>query len=203
MIIYRRYSESSSDWFVNLDDSALPELGYDRNYLRLNTDGAVEGANGNISPSVAPDNSAAITDTIYSIGGDLNESGKSYINYLWTSIPGYSKIGSYVGDGRSDRFATFIYTGFRPAFVLLKRASSAASWVVHDNKRAGYNGDNDYLHPDLSQAESDGSSGTLDLVSNGFNMRISAGTHNDGTFLYMAIAEQPNGTIFGIDSDAR
>ena len=75
--------------------------------------------------------------------------------------------------------------------------------MLHDYKRAGYNGDNDYLHPDNTQSQSDGSSGTIDFLANGFKLRITAGTHNDGTFIYMAFAERPSNTIFGLDANAR
>ena len=121
--------------------------------------------------------------------------------YVWAEIPGYSKMGSYTGNASTD--GTYVHLGFRPAFVLLKRTSAAASWVLHDYKRSGHNGDNDYLHPDNTQSQSDGSSGTIDFLSNGFKLRMTAGTHNDGTFIYMAFAERPSNTIFGLDANAR
>ena len=200
-IIYRRYSEGSSDWFINLDDSALPELGYDRNYLRLNTNGAVEGANGNIAPSVAPDNSAAITDTIYSIGGDLNESGKSYINYLWTSIPGYSKIGSYTGTGSAD--GPFVHLGFRPAWIIYKAANDGQHWQVHDSKRLGYNQRNDSLEP--SDTSTEQTNRNIDILANGFKLRNGLSQSNGGgiNYLYMAFAEQSGPTPFDTFANSR
>ena len=139
---------------------------------------------------VAAWNDTEPNQSVFTTHADQQNNGAApddLIAYLWTSVPGYSKIGTYIGNGNAE--GKFVYTGFKPAFILLKRTSADASWVVHDNKRAGYNGDNDYLHTDLSQAESDGSSGTLDLLANGFKLRMSAGTHNDGTFIYMAFAE--------------
>ena len=143
------------------------------------------------------------TSSVFTVREDTatNASGVTYVAYCWRSIPGYSKIGKYTGNGSTD--GRFVYIGFRPAFVLLKRTSASAAWVVHDNKRAGYNGDNDYLHPDQNLAESDGSTGTIDFLSNGFKLRMTAGTHNDGTYVYMAFAEQPTETPFNTFPNAR
>ena len=143
------------------------------------------------------------TSSVFTVREDTstNASGVTYVAYCWRSIPGYSKIGKYTGNGSTD--GSHVYLGFRPAFVLLKRTSASASWVLHDNKRSGYNGDNDYFHPDNTQAESDGSTGTIDFLSNGFKLRMTAGTHNDGTFFYMAFAEQPGTTPFDTFPNAR
>ena len=143
------------------------------------------------------------TSSVFTVNSNAatNASGVTYIAYCWRSIPGYSKIGKYTGNASTD--GTYVHLGFRPAFVLLKRTSASASWVLHDNKRSGHNGDNDYLHPDNTQSQSDGSSGTIDFLANGFKLRMTAGTHNDGTFIYMAFAERPSGTMFGLDANAR
>ena len=141
-------------------------------------------------------------------GGAANlTSSGTYVMYSWAEIPGFSKFGSYVGDGRNDRFSTFIYTGFRPNWVLVKGNSFAGNWNLFDTRRPGYNVTNDRLFPNLSDAETDGSDANnqIDILSNGFKMRGSnVDTNSSGsTYIYMAFAEQPNGTIFGIDSDAR
>ena len=143
------------------------------------------------------------TSSVFTVNSNAatNASGVTYIAYCWRSIPGYSKIGKYTGNASTD--GTYVHLGFRPAFVLLKRTSASASWVLHDYKRSGSNPDNDYLHPDNTQSQSDGSSGTIDFLSNGFKLRMTAGTHNDGTFIYMAFAERPSNTIFGLDANAR
>ena len=124
-------------------------------------------------------------------GTHTNGNNNSIVSYCFSEVAGYSKFGSYTGNGDSD--GTFVFTNFRPAVIILKRTNASASWVIHDDKRAGYNGDNDYLHPDLNQAESDGSTGTLDILSNGFKLRMTAGTHNGSgdTFIYLAFAESP------------
>ena len=141
-------------------------------------------------------------------GGAANlTSSGTYVMYSWAEIPGFSKFGSYVGDGRNDRFSTFIYTGFRPNWVLVKGNSFAGNWNLFDTRRPGYNVTNDRLFPNLGDAETDGSDANnqIDILSNGFKMRGSnVDTNSSGsTYIYMAFAEQPNGTIFGIDSDAR
>ena len=138
-------------------------------------------------------NDTAPTSTSFTLGThtSTNNNGHTYVAYCFSEVAGYSKFGSYTGNGSTN--GTFVFTGFRPAVIILKRTNTAASWVIHDDKRAGYNGDNDYLHPDLVQAESDGSTGTLDILSNGFKLRMTAGTHNGSgdTFIYLAFAESP------------
>jgi len=126
-----------------------------------------------------------------SSNGKVNANNNKYIAYVFSEVAGYSKFGKYTGNGSSN--GTFVFTGFKPAFILLKRTNSSASWVLHDNKRSGSNPDNDYLHPDNSQSDSDGSSGTLDILSNGFKLRMTAGTHNGSgdSYIYFAFAESP------------
>jgi len=117
-----------------------------------------------------------------------NSSG-NFVFYVFSEVLGFSNFGSYKGNGDSN--GTCVNTGFRPALIILKRTNSAASWVIHDDKRSGFNGDNDYLHPDNAQSESDGSSGTLDILSNGFKLRMTAGTHNGNgdNYIYFAFAQ--------------
>ena len=102
---------------------------------------------------------------------------------------GFSKFGKYTGNGSTN--GTFIYTGFRPAFIIMKRTDTAANWIMVDNKRIGYNVNNYDLSPDQQIAEEDND--RLDIVSNGFKFRSAYGTGNasGGTYIYMAFAEQP------------
>ena len=141
--------------------------------------------------------SGCSTATTFQIGGDIaGASGYDgtwdiYL-YLFSGVEGYSKFGSYTGNGNSGDAAPFIYTGFRPAFVLWKRATgSSNSWNIMDNKREGYNPQNDLLFPDSSTNESNVTD--QDLLSNGFKLRTSgAGRNaNDETFIYAAWAEVP------------
>ena len=112
--------------------------------------------------------------------------------YTWAEIAGYSKFGSYTGNGSAD--GPFVYTGFRPAFVLFKNASAVYSWMIKDNKRANpYNVTDGNLYPDLNAAEDTGSTAYIDLLSNGFKMRGTSALSNGSgnTIIYAAFAENP------------
>jgi hypothetical protein len=143
---------------------------------------------------------------LWSSGGDNNTSGRNYIMYAFAEKKGYSKIGSYTGNGYAD--GTFVYTGFKPALVICKRSDGGTqNWCIMDNKR-GYNPDVQQLHPNANNAESLGSGDTLDLLSNGFKMRVNDGDKNGSgeTFIYLAFAEEPlvaNVGTNGIPATAR
>jgi hypothetical protein len=112
------------------------------------------------------------------------------IAYCFHSVEGFSKFGSYTGNGSTD--GPFVYTGFRPAFVVTKRTdASGNSWRLWDNER-GFNGNIGYLYPNLSNAEATGE-GLLDILSNGFKVRTTSTDQNasGGTYIYMAFAENP------------
>jgi len=124
--------------------------------------------------------------------GAVNESGKDYIMYAWHSVPGYSKIGSYAGNGSPD--GTFVYTGFKPAFILYKSTTTEQYWHIHDTKRDPYNPVTHDLYPNLSNKETDYTTDVvMDILSNGFKFRSSNGAWNadDVKFIYMAFAEKP------------
>jgi len=119
-----------------------------------------------------------------------NVSSATYVNYLFTSIEGYSKIGTYTGNNSTN--GPFVYTGFRPAFVMIKASSTTGNWTIIDNEREGYNIDNPFLYPNLTNAES--TSGiTSDILSNGFKLRYNSADTNASnvTYIYLAFAEQP------------
>ena len=112
--------------------------------------------------------------------------------YCFHSVEGFSKIGSYTGNGSAD--GPFIYTGFRPAFVMFKRTDSAVNWVMYDTSRDTYNYVDNTLYPDEYWDENPAGSALLDIVSNGFKLRSAGGTAlntSSGTYLYMAFAEMP------------
>ena len=132
------------------------------------------------------------TSSVISIGTDGAVNGTSMVAYCFADVKGFSKFGSYVGNGSSD--GTFVYTGFKPAFVLMKNTvDSGASWQMFDNKRDVDNVANHRLFPNASSAESTDADNNIDIISNGFNMRTSNGdTNSNGvTFIYMAFAENP------------
>ena len=200
LIIMKKTGETGH-WFINLDDSVIPEAGYDRNYVRLNTTGGVEGPNGNIAPSTAPDGSAPATDTIYSLGGDMNESGKPYVNYLWTSIPGYSKVGAFRGNGAAPN-GSYVHTGFKVGWLLLRKVSGTADGYVLDQKRSPINEVLISVKPNSDAAETTDSN-FVDFLSNGFKMKTTGGAVNSGTIIYLAIADTSGNTPFDTETNAR
>ena len=110
--------------------------------------------------------------------------------YLWSEIEGFSKFGSYVGNGNAD--GPMIVTGFKPAFVMIKRTDGGAEgWFIFDNARKSYNdGDQRALIANVSNAE--GTDWPIDLVSNGFKNRYTGSTNTSGaTYIFAAFAESP------------
>tara|TARA_Y100000310_G_scaffold110026_1_gene108497 strand:- start:31 stop:1068 length:1038 start_codon:yes stop_codon:yes gene_type:complete len=130
--------------------------------------------------------------------------GNTRVFYAFRSIQGYSKIGTYIGNGNTD--GTFVYLGFKPAFLLLKKASAVADWQIRDNKRDSYNEDSDeILFADLADATATSTNNIADFLSNGFKLRGTGVDHNGSgaTFIYMAFAESPFVTSTGIPATAR
>ena len=120
---------------------------------------------------------------------DTNGSGDNIIAYCFAEKTGYSKFGIYTGNGNAN--GTFVYTGFKPAFVIFKRSSGTGNWQLIDNKRLGYNVENRTFYPNSNVAEQD--EDDADILSNGFKLRGS-GTDGNGsgsTYIYMAFAEEP------------
>ena len=155
-------------------------------------------------------NDTAPTSSVFSLGdtSGTNESGSGIITYNFVEKQGFSKFGSFIGNGSLD--GTFCFTGFRPAFVLLKCSSHASSnWVMLDNKRS--NPFNDATCPDALYANDNASEATaspwVDLVSNGFKCRgfNEGNTINaDGnTYIYLAFAEAPFVNSNGVPCNAR
>jgi hypothetical protein len=148
-------------------------------------------------------NSTAPTSSVFSVGTDTNanESGSGHIAYCFAEIKGYSKFGSYTGNASAD--GTFVYTGFKPAFLICKRSSGGTgNWQLFDNKRLGYNVNNSGVQPNLSNAENTATD--LDMLSNGFKHRQSGNDLNgSNTYIYMAFAENPFVTSTGIPCTAR
>jgi hypothetical protein len=115
---------------------------------------------------------------------------EDYIAYCWTPVPGYSAFGNY--EGNSSDNGTFVPTGFRPAWIVVKTMDSANDWVIYDSKRDPFNVSNTVLRMETNATEFSGSGRDIDILSNGFKMRTSNGTINaSATFAYMAFAEFP------------
>ena len=138
-------------------------------------------------------NSTSPTSSVFSVGtaNDTNGSGSTYIAYCFAEKTGYSKFSSYVGNGNAD--GTFVYTGFKPAFILVKQTNSTASWTIIDNKRDSFNVTEKRLFPDGADAEVVSANGNTDFLSNGVKMRIGHANINasGSTYIYMAFAEAP------------
>jgi hypothetical protein len=132
------------------------------------------------------------TDSVFTLGSSSVDNGSTneHIAYCFHSVEGFSKFGSYTGNGSAD--GTFVYTGFRPAFVMIKASSTTGNWQIIDDQRLGYNIDNKLLYPNLSAVEST-SGVTADMLSNGFKLRSTAGSLNGSnvTLIYAAFAENP------------
>ena len=157
------------------------------NLLELNTTAAKANS--------ASFNDTAPTSSVFSVGNNnTNRSGENYIAYCFAEKTGYSKFGSYTGNGNAD--GPFVYTGFKPAFVICKKSSSTGDWELYDNKRNGFNGTttnggNVRVYPNANDAE--GGTGRLSLLSNSFKITNSSGNLNGSgnSFIYMAFAEAP------------
>jgi hypothetical protein len=124
----------------------------------------------------------------------INQDGCSFLSYLWAEVPGFSKFGAYTGNGLSD--GPFVYCGFKPRWVMLKRTDSSGNWLLWDTSRGPVNVDNAVLYPNLGNAEySTGTVWAIDILSNGFKLRSDTGTTDangsGGTFIYAAFAEAP------------
>ena len=149
---------------------------------------------------------APTTTTIGLSGsGDSNGNGRTMVGYAFHSVKGYSKIGTYVGNGDAD--GPFVYTGFKPAWILFKRTDGGSqNWFLLDNKRDdGLNPRNSYLMPNQNSAEdANNSSVNTDFTSNGFKLRATTGAMNGNgeTFFYMAFAESPFVSSAGVPTTA-
>ena len=148
-------------------------------------------------------NNTSPTSTTLSFGSNpaFNGNGSTHVAYCFAEKQGYSKFGSYVGNGSTN--GPFVYTGFKPAFVLLKSSTAAESWELMDNKRLGYNGGTGELRANLTNAET--TSNQFDLLSNGFKPRTTAGqwNTNNATYIYAAFAESPFVSSKGVPTTAR
>jgi len=148
-------------------------------------------------------NDTTPTSSVVTLGdnGEINQDDTDYVMYSFSNIQGYSKFDSYTGNGNAD--GIFIYTGFRPAFIMYKNTARSASWLIHDNKRLGYNPNNDEQHPDTNAA--DGTDDRTDILSNGFKIREDSAILNTAgeKVIYMAFAEAPFANSNGVPANAR
>ena len=192
MIIFKNRS-ASANWKVY-----HKSLGATKG-LKLDSSDALFTSAGNF-------NNTEPTSSVFTVNTDvgLNGSGNSIISYCFAEVKGYSKFGSYTGNGNAD--GTFVYTGFKPAWVMIKGSSVAESWLMFDTKRNTYNGiDGQVLRADLNNAEVSSSAVKLEFLSNGFKWRSTDAGHNGSgsSYIYLAFAESPFVNSKGIPNNAR
>ena len=169
-------------------------------YLLLNST-AAQANSWNIWNSTAPSSS------LVTLGNDStgNYNGQPYVAYCFAEKQGYSKFGKYTGNGNAN--GTFVYTGFKPAFLIIKNADRTTNWVMYDIKREPFNEMVKELQPNTTAAENNDSPySNIDFLSNGFKLRgtgYNANLASGEKFIYMAFAENPFVTSTGIPTTAR
>ena len=187
----RQYNASAGLQVYNVGTGNTKFAGY------LNADDAA-------GTSAGPWNNTTPTSSVFTVGngGNTNNNGGTHIAYIFSERQGFSKFGSYKGNGNAD--GTFIYTGFKPAWFMLKKSSATDPWLIYDNKRSPINQVQANLQANSSNAEVTNTV-YLDFLSNGVKFR---NTDNDGnlsggSYIYMAFAENPFVTSTGVPATAR
>ena len=178
MIIFKRRSGDTENWVVY-----HKSLGATK-HLKLNLTDAENTSSERF-------NNTEPTSSVFSLGisGDVNGGTSPFIAYCFAEKKGFSKFGSYTGNGSTD--GTFVYTGFKPAMVIIKKTSGADDWVLFDNKRDPFNVTEKRLFANASVAEATGNN-DFDLLSNGFKLKTTDGKINSSNnYIYMAFAEEP------------
>jgi hypothetical protein len=138
-------------------------------------------------------NSTVPSSTVFSLGtqGNINTNGATQVAYCFAPVAGYSAFGSYTGNGSAN--GPFVYLGFRPRWLMVKRTDSTSNWHILDTSRSTYNASNSMLFPNLSNAEATDPAYNFDILSNGFKLRT-VETYLNGsgaTYIYYAVAENP------------
>ena len=187
LIIAKSKTDGNAPWAVYTKTGGLD------NYLMLNSTAANSGLSGAWGTS-------AFTSSTFSAGwNDYYSNRDNMIAYCFAPVEGYSAMGSYQGNGSTD--GPFVHTGFKPRWVVLKMTSATSHWTILDTTRSVYNVTNEPLYANLSNAEeSNATDQAIDILSNGFKLRSSAGqvNQNGGTYIYIAFAEnafQANGGL--------
>ena len=191
MIIYKDRSETAA-WIV---------------YHHVNGNGKSQKLN--TTDAVATEstlfNDTTPTSSVFTIGSanNTNKNDNNFIAYCFTPIQGYSKFGSYTGNGNAD--GPFIYTGFKPAWIMQKNTADSTNWNIHDNKRSTFNNVDDILMANATDAEGAVGGKSIDFLSNGFKLRGNDNETNDNTdvHIYMTFAEHPFVSSEGVPTTAR
>ena len=189
-LIILKNLDSSEDWWV-FHVGGHASGPWNDHTLYLNANNATTGSWGTVN-NVAPDED--VVNLSNSTNTAPNDDTDDKIMYCFAPIAGFSAFGNWVGNNSTN--GPFIYTGFRPRFILIKRVDDSANWRMLDSKR-GYNGSNEELYPNLTNAQ--GAAQYVDFVSNGFKIRTTDGNYNasSGLYIYSAFAERPFKTARG------
>ena len=193
-MIFKNRSQAD-DWVVYHHKNTSDP---DTDHLHLNTDAATAD-----DQEMFEDQNFAADEINIGTNHEVNADGENYVAYAWAEVQGFSKFGEYTGNGNAE--GPFVYTGFRPAFLILKPSSAQSNWFMIDSAREPINpAGNKFLYADANNAEVS-SDKSVDLLSNGFKCRAATGFHNDNgeSYLYMAFAEQPFTSSKGVPANAR
>jgi|TARA_Y100000289_G_C3929645_1_gene155599 hypothetical protein len=187
----KKYNSSGDSWRM------YTEMTGNGSQLALDQTSAADSGNSAMWNSTSP------TSTLITLGNHTGVNGNTdtFICYAFAEKKGFSKFGKYKGNGSAD--GTFVYTGFKPSLIIYKNYELTQSWNMNDTKRLGYNPNNAFLFPNLTQAESDIT--RIDIVSNGFKFRTTDDGQNGSgyDFIFMAFAEEPLVSSNGVPATAR
>jgi len=195
MLIHKKLTSSADAWSV-----FHKSIGVTKRLILSSTEAATADA------SPQPDwNDVSPTSSVVTVGTSsrTNASGQSYICYVFSEKQGYSKFGSYTGNGNAN--GTFVYTGFKPAFVIIKKTSATAPWDMFDDTRNVINPVNSRLHPNAADTEYTDAAMNIDFLSNGFKIKTTDNELNTSgaSYIYMAFAENPFTSSAGTPVTAR
>ncbi len=189
-LIGKARNTSGEDWFTGNSS-----IGFNK-YIKLNSTHAAQTFSGTF-------NDTAPNTSVVTLGnnGITNSGSYNYIMYCFSERKGYSKFGSYTGNGNTD--GTFVYTGFKPAWVMLKATSATGSWNIADSKRSPENEVDEQVQANLSNAES--TSFDFDFTSNGFKARTTDAARNGSgvSYIYMAFSNSSFVNSSGVPATAR
>ena len=190
--IIAKGKDVSDNWFI-YHKSIGPN-----GYIMLNQSSATDSPNSTVWRNIDP-----TSQYFYVSSGGFNDDSTDVIAYCFAEKQGYSKFGSYTGNGNSD--GPFVYTGFKPAWIMQKNTADSTNWNIYDNKRSTFNKADDVLLANANIAEGAVSGKSIDFLSNGFKLRGSDNETNDSgdVHIYMAFAEHPFVSSEGVPTTAR
>ena len=200
LVIVKNRTDSSTDWRIGNTVVSGKTMADDNGYYLEFDTGAIANPGGKTIWGSGP---SAPTSTVFSVGSNNSNNGSSdnMLAYCFHSVKGYSKIGSYTGNGNAD--GPFVYLGFKPALLITKRTDATSDWRIWDFKRDPENVVDRILYPSANNGE--GSETFGDFLSNGFKIRVTTSDYNasGGTYIYMAFAEHPFVSSEGVPVTAR